>query len=103
MNHPISSKVTDKVKGLLPALRESIKKEFVEWNGYAPAPGFYSDEKVLETLPAAAYEYLIITWGIPPARIDKRSVVYVMDNRLFNDMDKITAHALRRLAPITLR
>ena len=102
MCHQISVRVTERVKSILPELRKSIEKEFAEWNGYSPAQGFYSDEKVFETLPSAAYEYLIITWGIAPARIDQRSVVYVMDNRLFDDIHRITAHALRRLAPIAL-
>ena len=84
----------------MPEVRNNVIMEYDAWGNYYPGKAFYSDEKVIETLPGAAYEYLIIAWGIQPSRIDERSVIYVMDNRLFKDIKKITAHALRRLVPI---
>lgn len=100
MKSLLSDKVLEEVRKVLPEVRENVKKEFARWNNYTPGSEFYSDDKVIKTLPSAAYEYIIIAWGIHPSRIDERSVIYVMDNRLFNDIKKITAHALRRLVPV---
>lgn len=100
MTTGLSAKVVQEVKKILPEVRNHVMQEFDVWNTPAPGTDFYSDDKVIQTLPGAAYEYLIVAWGINPSRIDERSVIYVMDNRLFNDIKKITAHALRRLLPL---
>ena len=98
MQVELSKAVKDEVKKLLPALREEVKKEFVHWELYIGNEDFLSDEKIFEILPYAAYEYIILSWGIEPGRVTPTSVVHAMNNKLFGDLKHIICHALRRLA-----
>lgn len=95
----ISKKVTDEVKKILPTIREEVKKEFKHWgHSYRECPDFYSDKKLLKTLPGAVYEYIILSWGISPERVNTDSAIRALNGKIFKDIHKITAHALRRLA-----
>lgn len=98
MNTGISKHVKEEVKKLLPGLREEVKKEFMRWHDYTPGDGFYSDENLFALLPGAAYEYILLCWGIEPHRVTMSSVLRSLNNKLFFDLRHIVAHALRRLA-----
>ena len=98
----ISKKVTDEVKKILPDIREEVKKEFKHWgHAYSESDDFYSDKKLFETLPCAVYEYIILAWGVSPERVNKDSAIRALNGKIFKDIHKITAHALRRLACIS--
>ncbi len=95
----LSKKVTNEVKKILPEIREQVKKEFKHWgHAYEECPDFYSDAKLFKTLPCAVYEYIILSWGISPERVNTDSAIRALNGKIFKDIDKITAHALRRLA-----
>lgn len=95
----LSEKVIEEVTSLLPGLRKEIAAEFEHWGDtYRTCPQFYSNEAILTALPSAAYEYIILAWGIDPARIDRTAAIEALNNKIFKDIHKITAHALRRIA-----
>jgi hypothetical protein len=95
----LSKKVIKEVMNILPQLRKELMTEFECWDGsYKAGPAFYSDEHVLATLPYAAYEYIILAWGVDPIRINKETTIQALNGRIFKDIKKITAHALRRIA-----
>ncbi|HTB06363.1 MAG TPA: hypothetical protein VK806_05365 [Bacteroidia bacterium] len=98
----VSKEVIKEVKRLLPALRKEIKKEFEHWHHYVDGDEFHDDKKVMETLPYAAYEYIILCWGVQPERVNMPSVVSALNNKLFNDLRQVTSHALRRLASLKM-
>jgi hypothetical protein len=98
MNAKISNEVKEEVKKMLPELRLEVMKEFAHWKKYQPNDAFHSDEKVLQILPYSAYEYILLSWGVEPSRINITSVVQALNNKLFKDLRHITCHALRRLA-----
>jgi hypothetical protein len=102
MQEKLSNEVTREVKKLLPVLRKEIKKEFDVWHHYTEGDHFKNDELVLQTLPYAAYEYIILCWGVDPARVSMTSVVGAINNKLFSDLRPVTAHALRRLASVEM-
>jgi len=92
----ISPKTVSLVKRMLPALREEVKKDFGKWTEYIPDDDFHSNKKVIEMLPFAAHEYLLVTRSF---RADKAMIIEWFNLGIFNDfLDKIIAHALRRLA-----
>ena len=95
----LSKKVIHEVKSILPELREELLLEFDKWRPtYMACPEFYSDEQVLAMIPCAAYEYIILAWNIEPGRIDRDGAIKALNGKIFNDIYKITAHALRRIA-----
>ena len=98
MSDKLSQKVKEEVKRLLPELREKVKKEFKEWYTYHDNEAFYSDEALMQILPFAAYDFLLLNWCIKPDRIKYRDVIYTLDNRLFGHLPLIISHALRKLA-----
>ena len=103
MPDKLSKKVIDEVKSILPELREELLIEFKKWQpAYIACPEFYSDEQVLAMIPYAAYEYIILAWNIEPGRIDKDEAIKALNGKIFNDIYKITAHALRRIASMHL-
>ncbi len=95
----ISKKVKKEILAILPELREELKAEFTQWEeGYTDNDNFYSDEKLLETLPCAVYEYMIICWGVNPGLVNPDSAIQLLNGNIIKDLRKITAHGLRRLA-----
>jgi len=94
----LSRKTRQEIKRLLPELREVVKKEFVHWDRYQAHDGFYSDENIIEILPYAAYEYILLSWAIEAHTITIQSVVEALNNKLFQDLRRIICHALRRIA-----
>jgi hypothetical protein len=97
----LSGKVINQVKSISPAIRKKLLSEFEFWeNSYATCPEFYSDEVLLEILPYAAYEYIILAWNIEPSRINRDAAISALNGKVFKDIHKITAHALRRIACI---
>jgi len=94
----ISAKVIKEVKNILPELRDELAAELKRWgNEHKANDEFYSDEHVLTILPHAAYEYIILAWSIDPAQLDKEAVIGALNGKIFKDIRKITAHALRRI------
>lgn len=95
----LSKKVIKEVIKILPEVRDEVITEFERWKtSYKAGPGFYSDEKLLEILPYAAYEYIILAWSIDPSRINKDAAIKALNGKIFKDIRKVTAHALRRIA-----
>jgi hypothetical protein len=100
MNKRLSAETLQEILELLPAIREEVRKEFELSGEYNAGHEFYSDDMFIDILPYAAYEYIILAWGVKPIRVDIESVYYAMNNRRFKDLKKIMAHGLRRLASI---
>src|SRR6185312_4048918 len=99
MHVTLSNEVEEEVKRFLPLLRAQLKKEFVHMESYyKPGTDFFSDDKVIEYLPCAAYEYILMKWGIEPALVTLPEVVKALNDKLFSELHLITAHALRKVA-----
>jgi hypothetical protein len=99
MHITLSVEVEEEVRKSLPLLREQLKKEFLHLdNYYKPCTDFYSNDKVIELLPCAAYEYILMKWGIEPTLVTMPSVIKALNDKLFSELPLIAAHALRRLA-----
>lgn len=99
MHITLSNEVEEEVKRFLPLLRAQLKKEFIRMeNYYKPGADFLSDDKVIEYLPCAAYEYILMKWGIEPALVTLPEVIKALNDKLFSELHLITAHALRKLA-----
>ena len=98
----LSHKVVKEILEHAGTVREEVKKEFPRITVYSDGPEFYSDELLLETIPCAAYEYIILCWGVEPSRIDFDSVIFALNNNRLKDIKKIIAHALRRLASVNM-
>jgi hypothetical protein len=97
----LSRKVINQVKSISPLIRDELLKEFERWeNCYVTCPEFYSDEALFKILPYAAYEYIILAWNIEPSRLNKDAAISALNGKIFKDIHKITAHALRRIACI---
>lgn len=95
----LSRKVIKEVTKILPQVRNEVLVEFERWqSSYIPGPEFYSDETLLNILPYAAYEYILLAWNIEPDRLDRDAAVRALNGKIFKDIRKVTAHALRRLA-----
>lgn len=95
----LSKKVIKEVIKILPEVRKEVLAEFERWQtSYKPGPEFYSDDSLLEILPYAAYEYIILAWSVDASRINKDKAIRALNGKIFKDIRKITAHALRRLA-----
>lgn len=94
----ISEYIKEEIRNILPLVREEVKKEFMRWNDYTPGAHFYSDEKVFELLPYAAYEYILLSWGVEPHLVSMASVIRSLNDKLFFDLRHIVAHTLRRIA-----
>lgn len=96
MKKQLSPAFIKKVKGLLPNLRNETKKELTRWGDYIPGPEFYADDKVTETLPFAAYEYLSVWRNI---KLERGLVIDWLNDGTFDTvLEKVICHALRRLA-----
>lgn len=96
MKKKLSPTFTKQVKGMLPKLRKETESELTRWGDYVPGDLFYLDEKVMETLPFAAYEYVYIGKKI---KLDKITVIEWLNDGIFNALlDEVICHALRRLA-----
>ena len=96
MRKKLSPAFTKQVKKMLPKLRKETEEELAKWGNYIPGPEFYADEKVLETLPFAAYEFLSIGKHI---RVDRRTLIEWFNDGIFRDiLGGVICHALRRLA-----
>lgn len=91
----LSQATIQKVKLLLPELRKEVKKGFLDWSEYTPGNNFHSDDKVLEYLPSAFYEYLIIHKKI---YADREWVLYCLNHFSEENMREIIPHTLKRLA-----
>lgn len=98
----ISAKIVKEILTQVPEVRDEVKKEFTRINAYSACPEFYSDDLLIDTIPCAAYEYIILCWGVEPSRIDVESVIFALNNNRLKDMKKIIAHALRRLASVNM-
>lgn len=92
----LSPEFSEQVKKLLPSLRKETEEELTLWGDYIPCPEFYSDEKVLETLPFAAYEYISIGKKI---KVERRLIIDWLNEGTFKEIiEAVICHALRRLA-----
>ena len=97
----LSKKVINEVKSIAPGIRKELKNELVAWESYyVICAEFYSDKFLLELLPYAAYEYIVLVWNIEPKRLNRDAVVKALNGKVFKDIQKITAHALRQIACI---
>ena len=95
----LSKKVIQEVKNILPEVRKEVISECKRWDkNYAGSPDLYSEESILNILPYAAYEYIILAWDIEPCRIDRDSAIRALNGKRFKDIRKVTAHAMRRIA-----
>jgi hypothetical protein len=96
----ISKKVIKEVTHLLPEVRKEVKKELSHWKAHydCGCKAFNSDKHFIKSLPSAVYEYIIMVWGIEPGRVTSDSAIEALNERIFKDVRKITAHGLRRLA-----
>jgi hypothetical protein len=97
--HRLSDKVTTEALRLLPQLRKQVNAE-LDKCGCIPATSFLIDERVLETLPHGAYEYIILTWHIEPKALTMDNVITVLDTKLFPELPQIIAHTLRTLSAV---
>ena len=96
MKKQLSPALTKQIKKMLPALREETEQELADWGEYVPGGAFYDDEKVIETLPFAAYEFL---WLGKKMKMAKRDILNWLNDGIFKEaLDKIICHALRKLA-----
>lgn len=95
----LSNEVKEEIKRLLPGLREQVISEFAKL-GITPTKPFYSDKACIESLPYAAYEYIILCWEVAPERIDKEALLSAINNKLFTSMHKIVAHGLRKMGKV---
>ena len=95
----ISHKVEREVIRLLPDIRMQVREELNKC-GRVAGHAFYSDKKILETIPYAAYEMLILSWEIAPEFIDIDTMVHALDTKLFPSLPKIVCHTLRRLGEL---
>jgi hypothetical protein len=97
----LSKKVINQVKSISPLIRNELLSEFERWGScYVTCPQFFSDETLLKILPYAAYEYIILAWNVEPSRLNKDAAISALNGKIFKDIHKITAHALRRIACI---
>jgi hypothetical protein len=96
MEKKLSPTLTEQLKKMLPALRKETEEELTKWGDYVPGGAFYNDEKVIETVPFAAYEFL---WMSKKIKLAKKDVIQWLNEGIFKDvLDKVICHALRRLA-----
>lgn len=92
----LSPAFTEEIKKKLPALRKETEEELAHWGDYIPCPEFYTDEKVLEALPFAAYEFLRIGKKII---VERRLIIEWLNEGAFTEIaDAVICHALRRMA-----
>ncbi|HSY76625.1 MAG TPA: hypothetical protein VK890_07200 [Bacteroidia bacterium] len=93
----LSSAIIKKVEQKLPELRSETKEELEKWGESKLDDAFYSDAKVLKTVPYSAYEYILLAKRI---KVDKPTVMDWLNAGLFDDdmLEKVIAHALRKLA-----
>jgi len=92
----LSKEVIEEVKRLLPEIRTRVENEMKKFD-VTPGKPFYSDKAILATLPHAAYEYIILSWGVSPEHIDKTNLHHAINSKLINHMPKVLAHALRKV------
>ena len=96
MKRKLSPACTEQVKKMLPILRKKTENELAEWGDYVPGGAFYNDEKVIETVPFAAYEFI---WLGRKMKLSKKEVFEWLNNgTLKNVLDEVICHTLRRLA-----
>jgi len=96
MKKKLSPDFTEEVKKMLPELRKETEEELTQWGEYVPGGAFYNDEKVVEALPFAAYEFL---WLNKKMKMDRKTVIEWLNEGVFKNMlDKIICHTLRKLA-----
>ena len=94
----ISPEVVDQIKLLLPELRKEVKKDFTFWKNYSIDDAFYSDDAILALIPYCVYEYYELTKGL--TILDEELLFSLLNGGIFLDIQKITAHALRRFIEV---
>ena len=92
----LSPEIIEQVKKMLPKMRKETLKELTWWREYLPTDEFYSDEKTIQILPFAAYEYLSIAKGM---KVDKATIVKWLNDGFFNEelLRRVLTHSLRRM------
>jgi hypothetical protein len=84
-----------RIKKLLPKVRTEVIQDIAGWEEYVTGTNFKSDEKAIEHLPVAFYEYLCIYKKI---HVDRAWVLYCLNNFEEERLREIIPHALKRLA-----
>jgi hypothetical protein len=91
----LSAKTIAEVKLLLPAIREKVQRELNVWP-QSDNEAFYSDKQVIEMLPYATRDYLILSLHIDAEKyIDPDKVIQFINTRRVESLPAIIAHALR--------
>jgi hypothetical protein len=95
----LSRKTIEEVKLILPEVRKKIKLELAAWGKYPIPEAFYSDEQVIEILPYAVRDYIILSLHVDPqSHIEPDKVIDFLNTRLLESLPVIISHALRMLA-----